>query len=77
MDERGELTGDSIAYIYPDFKTALRGRFDDGVLVEAQEAEVTGAEEDEAGIMVPIFSKCVGEMHFRLDLPKFDEALVI
>ena len=68
VDERGELTGDSIAYIYPDYKTALRGRFDAGVLVEAQEAEVTGAEEDEAGIMVPVFSKCVGEMHFRLDI---------
>ena len=65
MDERGELTGDNIAYIYPDYKTALRGRFEDGVLVEAQEAEVIGAEEDEAGIMVPIFSKCAGEMHFR------------
>ena len=65
MDERGDLTGDNIAYIYPDYKTALRGRFEDGVLVEAQEAEVIGAEEDEAGIMVPIFSKCVGEMHFR------------
>ena len=36
--------------------------------MEAREAEVTGAEEDEAGIMVPHFSKCVGEMHFRLAL---------
>ena len=68
MDESGELTGDNIAYIYPDYKTALRGRFEAGVLVEAQEAEVTGVQEDEAGIMVPVFSKCVGEMHFRLEI---------
>ena len=49
MDERGELTGDSIAYIYPDYKTALRGRFEAGVLVEAQEAEITGVQ----GIPLP------------------------
>ena len=62
------MTGDSIAYIYPDYKTALRGRFEAGVLVEAQESEVTGVQEDEAGIMVPVFSKCVGETHFRLEI---------
>ena len=33
----GALTGQKIAYIYPDFQTALTGVFVDGVMKEAQE----------------------------------------
>ena len=33
----GALTGQKIAYIYPDFHTALIGLFVDGVMKEAQE----------------------------------------
>ena len=32
-DENGELTGDDIAYIYPDFKTAFVGKFEKGIMV--------------------------------------------
>ena len=33
VDEVGEFTGDEIAYIYPDLKTALIGRFINGTMV--------------------------------------------
>ena len=50
-----------IAYVYPDFKTALVGTFKEGELVSAQEAEVTGSLMDYQCIQVPIFS---GQFHF-------------
>ena len=33
VDGNGDLTGDDIAYIYPDFKTAFRGSFEKGIMV--------------------------------------------
>ena len=33
VNEEGVLTGDDIAYLYPDFHTALLGHFSDGQLV--------------------------------------------
>lgn len=36
-----EMTGDSIAYIYPDRQTALYGSFVDGELIMAHLATVT------------------------------------
>lgn len=36
MNEDGEMTGDSVAYIYPDGHTALFGSFVDGELIEAR-----------------------------------------
>lgn len=35
------MTGDSVAYIYPDRRTALHGSFVDGELIEARLATVT------------------------------------
>ena len=35
VNERGELTGDNISYVYPDRKHALTGLFNDGRLVKA------------------------------------------
>ena len=40
-DPEGRLSGDDIAYVYPDYRTALVGTFADGVLVSAQAATVT------------------------------------
>ena len=34
-DQRGEMTGDQIMYIYPDLATVLWGSFDRGVMVRA------------------------------------------
>lgn len=40
VNEDGEMTGESVAYIYPDKKTALYGSFVDGELIEARLASV-------------------------------------
>ena len=60
MDKKGELTGDDIAYIYPDMRTALKvkmgkglhtvtcctqGRFENGQLVKGQMCELIGCYE--------------------------------
>lgn len=39
-NEDGEMTGGSVAYIYPDRRTALHGSFVDGELIEARLATV-------------------------------------
>ncbi|XP_069563795.1 histone-lysine N-methyltransferase SETD7 isoform X3 [Brachyistius frenatus] len=36
VNEEGEMTGDLVAYIYPDGRTALYGSFVDGELIEAR-----------------------------------------
>jgi len=59
MDSSGSLTGDNMAYIYPDFKMAIKGKFKDGLLVEGYQCQPTGCYEDR-GIMVPVFSKTFG-----------------
>ena len=33
VDHYGEFSGDDIAYIYPDMKTAFRGNFEKGIMV--------------------------------------------
>ena len=38
VDTDGKLTGGDIAYIYPDYATALVGQFIGGLLEKAQEA---------------------------------------
>ena len=65
VDDAGQLTGVRIAYIYPDYETALVGTFSDGVMEKGQEATVTGMVEDDAGMKVPIFSKPEGHVHVR------------
>ena len=64
VDEEGSLSGakvamlgtqgspPQIAYIYPDFKTALYGTFKDGVLVSAQASTVIGSMTDYGCIKV-------------------------
>jgi len=72
VDEYGHLTGDDIAYIYPDFLTALVGTFIDGVMERGQEAEVVGVVEDKAGIKVPLCRKIVdGHVHDRQQRQQF------
>ncbi len=33
VDEEGSITGDDVAFVYQDLKTAIVGKFRDGVLV--------------------------------------------
>ena len=60
VNKEGDLTGHRIAYLYPDFKTALVGSFVDGVMECAQEAELKTTIND-SGIKVPIFTEPKGE----------------
>ncbi|XP_061757526.1 histone-lysine N-methyltransferase SETD7 isoform X1 [Nerophis ophidion] len=41
VNEDGEMTGESIAYVYPDGQTALYGRYVDGELIRAMLATLT------------------------------------
>ena len=34
VDQRGEFTGDDVAYVYGDMRTAFVGKFDDGTMVK-------------------------------------------
>ncbi|XP_073197274.1 histone-lysine N-methyltransferase SETD7 isoform X6 [Lepidochelys kempii] len=45
VNEEGEMTGEKIAYVYPDEKTAYYGRFIDGEMIEAKLATLTSVEE--------------------------------
>lgn len=65
VDEKGEFTGDNIAYIYQDLTTALRGKFREGVMVAAREVEVRGFR-CERGIVRIKFSKPSGPVfHYK------------
>ena len=65
VNRTGHLTGIRIAYIYPDYATAMVGTFKDGIMLSGQEAEITGVFEDDAGIKVPILSQPKGHVHLR------------
>lgn len=45
VNEEGEMTGEKIAYVYPDGKTAYSGRFIDGEMIEAKLATLTSLED--------------------------------
>jgi len=46
-----------MAYVYPDYRTALVGKFNKGEMEAGQEARLTGLEEDEHGVKIPILRK--------------------
>ena len=41
LDEESQFNGDGIAYVYPNFKVALLGKFEKEFMVEAREVRVT------------------------------------
>ncbi|XP_075471127.1 histone-lysine N-methyltransferase SETD7 isoform X2 [Ascaphus truei] len=45
VNEDGEMTGDKIAYVYPDGRTALYGKFIDAEIIEGKLATLTDVEE--------------------------------
>ena len=61
-NKEGDLTGHRIAYLYPDFKTALIGSFTDGVMESAQEAELKSIIDDN-GVKVPLFTEPTGDIY--------------
>ena len=54
MDDRGELSGSRIAFLYPDLSTCLVGEFSAGTLVKANPAKVASLALRN-GILVPEF----------------------
>ena len=60
--EDGSFSGNDIAYIYPDFKTAIKGNFHNEKLVSGQMCEVIGSIL-EHGIRIPIFSQPSGSTY--------------
>ena len=52
IDEKdGKITGDNIAYIYPDMETVLLGRFEDRLMKDAQESKVLKVECNQNGMI--------------------------
>ena len=70
-DINGRISGDNIAYIYPDMETVLLGKFEDSLMKDAQESEVQSVECDENGLLyvnqfaIPDYS----DPHFYYDHP--------
>jgi len=56
VDDEGKLTGEDIAYIYPDFQMAIKGKFVDGILIEGHQCDLIGSYMDN-GIMIPVFGE--------------------
>ena len=59
VDRAGELTGDKIAFIYPDFRTAIRGEYELGVLVTGHICRVLSSVQTEAGVIIPVFGDTI------------------
>ena len=64
VDQDGYLTGPDIAYLYPDFKTALLGQFEDGELIQAQAVTLECVLEEDR-LLIPLFSEPEGPMYTR------------
>ena len=61
-DRHGELTGDNIAFLYPDFSTAIHGHFQKGILVRGKSARVTGISFVD-GVLWPSFTELSDRSH--------------
>ena len=59
VDDKGDLTGQDIAFIYPDVRTAIKGQFTCGVLESGQECRVTSSRQV-GGVIVPRYSQVQG-----------------
>ncbi len=64
VDERGNLTGTEIVFLYPDFKTGLMGNFQDGQLVCAQAVTLICTVEEHK-MPIPLFSEPTGAFFKR------------
>jgi len=55
VDQNGQFSGPNIAFLYPDFSTALFGTYANGVLVKARHSNLSKLEIKD-GILCPSFS---------------------
>ena len=68
VDTNGDMTGDDIAFIYPDFRTAIRGKFVDGEMISGRECRVISSViSDDGGFIIPIFSDFVNDVIYNYD----------
>ena len=68
VDRAGQLTGRDVSYIYPDFRTAIRGHFTGGRLVEGRECRVVSSRTEMADMVrVPEYSNPVSTETFTED----------
>lgn len=51
-ENTGKVTGDKLAFIYPDMETALVGKFTNFEMISAEEAEVVGVKCNDYGLQV-------------------------
>eukprot|EP00092_Neocalanus_flemingeri_P021710 GFUD01023548.1.p1 GENE.GFUD01023548.1~~GFUD01023548.1.p1 ORF type:complete len:461 (+),score=107.13 GFUD01023548.1:170-1552(+) len=65
VDKKGKLSGPDIAYIYPDFKTALVGQFEDGIMISAQQCSVINVITEMESILAVTFSEPKGTIFKR------------
>lgn len=65
VNEDGELTGSDIAYMFPNIETAFVGKFDEGVLIEAQVSSLSEVILDYGCIKVPKFLDTNGPIYYR------------
>ena len=65
VDCDGKLSGPDIAYIYPDYKTALVGVFHNGEMVTAQHCSVSNVSTENGTIKVAEFSEPTGSVFKR------------
>ncbi len=64
LDEEGRLSGDEIAFVYPDLKTALVGKFEGSLMISARERKIV-AEKCGNGIKRIKFSEIRSEDIFK------------
>ena len=70
VDSEGQITGDDIAYIYPDGTTALKGRFEKKFMKAARNVDVVKYGCDENGMLVVTeFTQPLSEHVFNYSPP--------
>lgn len=65
VNEDGEMTGERVAYIYPDGLTALLGSFVDGELIQARCATMISKRNEKPHFKITPNSKCIVPFSFR------------
>ena len=63
MNSHSHFSGDDIAFIYPDLKTALIGQFTEGVAISVLPANLSSVSLPEHGVASPVFVVTAGDQN--------------
>ena len=81
VDKNGDFSGEDIAYINQDVKTAYKGMFDNGVMIKAKAVEVIGERCNDEGMKILEFSDPLSAQEYHFERPTAssfgDQPLVI